>query len=90
MNVETRRVASEFYDATLVEIDEEAGVLVFNAAGTRHCVGYSGNVWWNAGAIGRLRLPDERFAFSFHPYPDQRLRRLPTEDDPRLDRKSVV
>ena len=85
MNVEIRRVAIEFYDAALVEIDEEAAVLVFNAAGAKHCVGYSGNVWWRAGAIGRLRLPDERVPFSFHPYPDQRLRRLPNEDDPRLN-----
>jgi hypothetical protein len=33
MDVEIRRVATDFYDAELVEIDEEAGVLVFNVGG---------------------------------------------------------
>ena len=85
MDVDIRSVAIEFYDAVLVEIDEEAGVLVFNVAGTRHSFPSSGTVWWNRGAVGQLRFPDELSRFSFHPYPDQRLRRLPSEDDPRLN-----
>ena len=84
MDIAVRRAAIEFYDAVLVEFDEEAAVLVFNVAGTKHSLAYSGNVWWNAGAVGHLRMPDERVPFSFYPYPDQRLRRLPAEDDPRL------
>ena len=82
MNIETGRETNEFYDAVLAEIDEEAGVLVFNVAGTKHSICSSGTVWWKRGAVGHLRLPGERVPFSFYAYPDQRLRRLPTEDDP--------
>jgi hypothetical protein len=85
MNFEIRRVAIEFYDAVLVEIDEEAGVLIFNAGGARHRIRFSGNVWWSTGAVGHLRLSDESVPFLFHPYPDQRLRRFPIEDDPGLN-----
>ena len=82
MNIETGRETNEFYDAVLAEIDEEAGVLVFNVAGTKHSICSSGTVWWKRGAVGHLRLPGERVPFSFYAYPDQRLRRLPTEDEP--------
>jgi hypothetical protein len=82
MNIEIGRVAIEFFDAVLAEIDEEAGVLVFNVAGTKHSICSSGTVWWKRGAVGHLRLPGERVPFSFYAYPDQRLRRLPTEDEP--------
>jgi hypothetical protein len=82
MNIEMERVAIELYDAVLAEIDEKAGVLVFNAAGTKHTICSSGTVWWKRGAVGHLRLPGERVPFSFYAYPDQRLRRLPTQDDP--------
>jgi hypothetical protein len=84
MNIEIRRATVEFHDAVLIEVDEEAGVLVFNVAGTRHSMRSSGTVWWKTGAVGHLRLSDGRLPFSFHPYPDQRLRRRPTEDDPGL------
>jgi hypothetical protein len=83
MNIEVREDGDKLYNAVLVEIDEEASILIFSVAGTKHSIRSSGTVWWKTGTIGQLRLPAGSMPFSFHPYPDQRLCRVVIEDDPQ-------
>jgi hypothetical protein len=75
--------ANELYDAELIRFDQQSSTLVFRAADTSHCVSTRNPPYWSPGTVGRLRLPAGRSDFGFFSYPDQRLRRVPSEDDPR-------
>lgn len=82
MTVDLQDEKLALYDAVLTQIDEEAGVTVFAVAGTQHCLRSGSFAWWTPGTVGRLRLPSPEAPFGFYAYPDQRLRRVPAEDDP--------
>jgi hypothetical protein len=69
------------YDAVLTRIDTEARALIFTVAQSNHVVTYSYLTGWPVGTIGRLRLSTDAHRFTFHSYPDQRLRRDPALDD---------
>lgn len=73
----------ELYDAELTRVDQQSNTIVFRAAGTSHCVNSTRAPYWAPGTVGRLRLPSDRKDYTFFAYPDQRLRREPSEDDPR-------
>lgn len=74
---------TEIYDAELTQFDQQSRTLVFQAAGTTHCVSTSNAPYCSLGTVGRLRLPASRSDYRFFAYPDQRLRRVPADDDPR-------
>lgn len=69
------------YDATLSQVDEVRGSLVFVIDGHTHRVSAAHVSSFTAGSIGRLRLPSIQTGFAFHIYADQRLRRAPELDD---------
>src|SRR5262249_33899828 len=71
------------YDATLIQLDTLRGGLVFKVDDTIHRITYPHVSSFSIGAIGRLRLPLPPQEFSFNAYPDQRLRRAPTLDQPQ-------
>jgi hypothetical protein len=74
------------YDAALTQVDTARGTLIFTVGETVHRVS-SGHVSsFSVGAIGRVRLPTEGQGFAFHVYADQRLRRAPELDEPRVRR----
>jgi hypothetical protein len=79
---EMNALLNEIYDAELTRFDQQANTLVFHAAGTAHCVSTPRAPYCSLGTVGRLRLPAERSDYRFFAYPDQRLRRVPAEDDP--------
>jgi hypothetical protein len=70
------------YDATLIQLDSARGVLTFAVGDTTQRVTSPHVSSFNIGAIGRLRLPSKDQDFAFNAYPDQRLRRAPTLDQP--------
>jgi hypothetical protein len=72
----------EFYDAEFTRIAAESDALIFTTAtGATHRLKLSTPPWWPLGTVGRLRLSADESSFSFKAYPDQRIRRLPAEDD---------
>jgi hypothetical protein len=74
----------EFYDTELTRIDAESNAVIFTTAtGATRRLTLSTPPWWTPGTVGRLRLSADESSFSFKAYPDQRLRRDPTEDDAR-------
>jgi hypothetical protein len=75
---------TEIYDAELTRIDVLSGLVNFRAEGEDRLVALVHQPHWALGTVGRLRLTSEDGSSTFFPYPDQRLRRHPPNDDPRL------
>jgi hypothetical protein len=71
------------YDATLIQLDTLRGSLIFKVNDATHRVIYPHVSSFSVGAVGRLRLPSDHQEFSFNVYPDQRLRRAPSLDQPQ-------
>lgn len=82
MNAEPARTSEELFDAVLSDVDIKARVVTFTVGEDRSYRLECPKVfYWFVGAVGRLRLPYNQVPFGFYPYPDQRLRRVPAEDD---------
>jgi hypothetical protein len=73
----------DLYDAELMQVDTLRGCLVFSVNERTHRVSCAHVSSFSVGAIGRLRLPTEERGFAFNAYPDQRLRRAPSSDQPQ-------
>jgi hypothetical protein len=73
------------FDARVVGIDNLGGVATFAAAGVSYARRLSFPGFWVPGTVGLLCLPGDDDTFTFHTYPDQRLRRLPDLDSPNHD-----
>jgi hypothetical protein len=76
----------DLYDAELTQVDTLRGCLVFSVNDSIHRVACPHVSSFSVGAIGRLRLPTEGREFAFNAYPDQRLRRAPSSDQPQVRR----
>ena len=73
----------DLYDAELIQVDTLRGCLVFSVNERIHRVSCAHVSSFSVGAIGRLRLPTDGREFAFNAYPDQRLRRAPSSDQPQ-------
>jgi hypothetical protein len=73
------------FDARVVAIDDVGGVATFVAAGVSYGRRLSFAGIWPPGTVGLLCLPHDEDTFTFHSYPDQRLRRLPDLDPPNQE-----
>jgi hypothetical protein len=73
------------FDARVVAIDNIGGVATFAAAGISYVRQLSFPGFWAPATVGLLCLPEDDDTFTFHSYPDQRLRRLPDLDPPNQD-----
>jgi hypothetical protein len=84
MNAEPTPDGEELFDAVLSAVDAKDRLVTFTTReGGSHRLQCPKLFHWSIGTIGRLRLPSKQFPFAFYPYPDQRLRRVPAEDDPQ-------
>ena len=82
MNAEPLHSGDELFDAVLSELDTKARVVTFTIGeGRLQRLKCPKLFYGSIGTIGRLRLPSKQVPFGFFPYPDQRLRRVPAEDD---------
>ena len=81
MNAQAESTVKEMYDAMLTELNPAENEATFNVGDSKYRFKCPHSLLLTPGTIGRLRFPANGIPFGFYPYPDQRMRRVPAEDD---------